>query len=77
MLDYYTSAPSVRTRTKPKEPKPNGSLFDSDFLLTEILMEPKNQTIQLVSEIKVEKIENNYHLKFKFINLSQESHLSG
>jgi hypothetical protein len=36
--------PSVRTGTEPKEPKPNGSFFGSDFPRTEISQELKNRT---------------------------------
>lgn len=37
MLDYYTLVPSIRSGTKLKEPKPNGSLFGYDFLGTKVL----------------------------------------
>jgi hypothetical protein len=41
---HLCSVPSVRTETEPKEPKPNGSIFGSDFLGTEVSREPKNRT---------------------------------
>jgi hypothetical protein len=43
-MTRLSSIPSVKTGTEPKEPKPNGSISDSDFLGTEIVLEPKNRT---------------------------------